>query len=384
MNNDKIRDALYRITHSGYNRDGFNTHGWDKAGYNKDGYNLEGYNKQGYDHNGFNKESYDRFGFNKEGYDHNGFDKEGYDKEGYDRNGLNKEGYDVEGYDGNGFNKEGYEKEGYDRNGFNKEGYDCNGFNKEGYDFDGYDRDGFGMDGFNRKTRLHRNGKEYNEVGIDMDGYDKRGFSSDNIYIHKNGTPYDEQGFDYMGYDISGKDIDGIHVIDNNAEDFQLSKAYNLTTTSNLFHILCMRTVIKKEFRSSWCMETESIDSNESYHITEKHIIRRTFEDSIEVDLHGYHVAEASYFLQNLLDNIDPSIETISIIHGYHSGRELMRLVQRDIKHPKIYRKIVPENNKGRTDFELFARGSTESKDRGLDELIDCEPELLGGNDLFL
>lgn len=209
---DKDGFNKHGFDREGYDRSGFNADGWDRDGYDRNGYDRDGYDRKGYDKDGYNKKGYDKHGFNRDGYDKNGYGRDGYNKRGYDKKGFGKDGYNAAGYDKRGFNRQGFDSEGYDKKGFNKKGFDRDGYDKNGLDSQGYDRDGYNTDGWDRDG-YDRDGYDWNGFdrnGFDKEGYDEAGFDAEGY--RKSGFDrfgYDREGFDYYGFNKDGFDRNG-------------------------------------------------------------------------------------------------------------------------------------------------------------------------------
>ncbi|MDR0984347.1 MAG: Smr/MutS family protein [Ruminococcus sp.] len=71
----------------------------------------------------------------------------------------------------------------------------------------------------------------------------------------------------------------------------------------------------------------------------------------ISIDLHGLTARDAKDVLKFNLDNLKKDTREVEIIHGYHGGDRLKRLVL-SYSHPKIKKKIVGLN-KGSTIYEI-------------------------------
>ena len=54
------------------------------------------------------------------------------------------------------------------------------------------------------------------------------------------------------------------------------------------------------------------------------------------VDLHGLTVAEARAKLRQVLQRCPASVTEIEVIHGFHSGQALQKLVRKDFQHARI------------------------------------------------
>lgn len=66
-----------------------------------------------------------------------------------------------------------------------------------------------------------------------------------------------------------------------------------------------------------------------------------------QIDIHGCTTIEAKVKLDNFLNNLNPLINEVTIIHGY-SSKILQQYVRTQYKHKKILRKILTIN-KGTT-----------------------------------
>lgn len=62
-----------------------------------------------------------------------------------------------------------------------------------------------------------------------------------------------------------------------------------------------------------------------------------------QIDIHGCTVTEAKIKLDNFLNNLNPLISEVTIIHGY-SSKILQQYVRKQYKHKKIFRKILTIN----------------------------------------
>ncbi len=56
----------------------------------------------------------------------------------------------------------------------------------------------------------------------------------------------------------------------------------------------------------------------------------------ITIDLHGLSVAEARAKLRQVLQSCPASVTEIEVIHGFHSGQALQKLVRKDFQHARI------------------------------------------------
>lgn len=56
----------------------------------------------------------------------------------------------------------------------------------------------------------------------------------------------------------------------------------------------------------------------------------------VTIDLHGLSVAEARAKLKQVLEHCPKTVTEVEVIHGYHSGQALQKLVRKDFKHARI------------------------------------------------
>lgn len=66
---------------------------------------------------------------------------------------------------------------------------------------------------------------------------------------------------------------------------------------------------------------------------------------TISIDLHGMTAAEGRQALLRLLKQCPPDTDEIEVIHGSHSGQALLGMVRRELKHPRIDKKLLGLNN---------------------------------------
>ena len=60
------------------------------------------------------------------------------------------------------------------------------------------------------------------------------------------------------------------------------------------------------------------------------------------VDLHGYSIAEAKYFMERLLVEADVSrVKEIVVIHGHNHGTGLQSLIRKDLRSKRIKRRYL-------------------------------------------
>lgn len=70
-----------------------------------------------------------------------------------------------------------------------------------------------------------------------------------------------------------------------------------------------------------------------------------------EIDVHGYSVAEAKAMITRALKNVNKNVRVIRIVHGYHNGQNIARMVRKNFRsHPKVER-IELSMNPGITDL---------------------------------
>jgi len=74
-----------------------------------------------------------------------------------------------------------------------------------------------------------------------------------------------------------------------------------------------------------------------------------------ELDIHGYTESEAIKIIERELASLPNDVKSIRIIHGYHSGDSLKKMVQnpRKIRSKKIKRRKYTMNQ-GETILELY------------------------------
>lgn len=68
------------------------------------------------------------------------------------------------------------------------------------------------------------------------------------------------------------------------------------------------------------------------------------FGFTLTADIHGMTVNEAKKELTHLLSTCDKSIKEIDVLHGYHGGTALLNFVRKDLKHPRLVRRILSLN----------------------------------------
>lgn len=74
-------------------------------------------------------------------------------------------------------------------------------------------------------------------------------------------------------------------------------------------------------------------------------MITKSFGHNLEVDIHGMTVSAAKRELESLLTRCDKNTHEIDVIHGCHGGTALQNLVRRELKHPRLVRRILTMNN---------------------------------------
>lgn len=70
----------------------------------------------------------------------------------------------------------------------------------------------------------------------------------------------------------------------------------------------------------------------------------KKFGYNLEVDIHGMTVMEAKKELTNLITKCDKATKEIDVIHGYQGGQALLNLVRKELKHPRLARRILSLN----------------------------------------
>ena len=69
----------------------------------------------------------------------------------------------------------------------------------------------------------------------------------------------------------------------------------------------------------------------------------------IDLDLHGLRQDEAMKQIDKALSQADYTTYQIRVVHGYHRGNALMRMIRQEYAyHPKVKR-IIPGDNPGIT-----------------------------------
>ncbi len=74
-------------------------------------------------------------------------------------------------------------------------------------------------------------------------------------------------------------------------------------------------------------------------------MVIKKFGHNLEVDIHGMTVMEAKAELVSLLSRCDRATHEIDVIHGCHGGQALMNFVRKDLKHPRIVKRMLTLNN---------------------------------------
>lgn len=65
---------------------------------------------------------------------------------------------------------------------------------------------------------------------------------------------------------------------------------------------------------------------------------------TLEVDIHGMTADDAKRQLEILIGHADKNTKEIVIIHGYSHGQVLKKMVQIQLKHPRIASKLLSLN----------------------------------------
>lgn len=61
---------------------------------------------------------------------------------------------------------------------------------------------------------------------------------------------------------------------------------------------------------------------------------------SQKLDLHGLTRTEAEYELLRALELVDTHVRALEIVHGYHKGTTLKKLVRNEFNYPLIAKKV--------------------------------------------
>ncbi len=69
------------------------------------------------------------------------------------------------------------------------------------------------------------------------------------------------------------------------------------------------------------------------------------FGYNLSVDIHGMTVMEAKKELIALITKCDKDTKEIDVIHGYQGGQALLNLVRKELKHPRLVKRILSMNN---------------------------------------
>ena len=76
----------------------------------------------------------------------------------------------------------------------------------------------------------------------------------------------------------------------------------------------------------------------------------------VTVDLHGCTSEDARWLLKNWLDHVPPGVTELRVIHGSNRGTVLRDMVRKELKHPRIHRKLL-SLNPGETRLLLASEG---------------------------
>ncbi len=68
------------------------------------------------------------------------------------------------------------------------------------------------------------------------------------------------------------------------------------------------------------------------------------FGFTITADIHGMTTMEAKKELTRLLNTCDKSIKEIDVLHGYHGGTALLNLVRKELRHPRLVKRVLTLN----------------------------------------
>lgn len=72
----------------------------------------------------------------------------------------------------------------------------------------------------------------------------------------------------------------------------------------------------------------------------------------LTVDIHGMYCEQAKERLLWLFGHQCKGIAQVRVVHGYHGGQVLRDMVRKELRHPRIQRKILSMND-GETIFVL-------------------------------
>ncbi len=63
-----------------------------------------------------------------------------------------------------------------------------------------------------------------------------------------------------------------------------------------------------------------------------------------EIDIHGLTCAEAKKVITQRIASCPKGCE-LRVIHGFHGGQALQKMVRNELKHPRIKSKLIGLNN---------------------------------------
>lgn len=69
------------------------------------------------------------------------------------------------------------------------------------------------------------------------------------------------------------------------------------------------------------------------------------------VDLHNLTKEDAKINLIYAIENVDSNIKSLVVVHGYHGGTIIKKLVREEFQHTRISKKV--NLDAGRTIFQL-------------------------------
>lgn len=72
-----------------------------------------------------------------------------------------------------------------------------------------------------------------------------------------------------------------------------------------------------------------------------------------EIDVHGMSSSEAKKYINQILNSLSKDIQILTIIHGYHSGNALAKMIRANFKKHQKVDKIIIGLNQGSTDLIL-------------------------------
>lgn len=68
-------------------------------------------------------------------------------------------------------------------------------------------------------------------------------------------------------------------------------------------------------------------------------------DEIMEVDLHKMRLWEAWIFLDHFVNNAPTNIKEIIVIHGYHNGTSMLKMVRQSYNNKRVKKKYLSLNN---------------------------------------